>query len=142
MCSCITCALIPFESVEIALDALYTIDILKNEAKYLTWSSLSITTTAIETIPINTQRPLISKNAAIELTNDKVPDKQSVVSRKGGVGNVSSTRASTTKTKNNKAKKKDGSGKKTDRSKKSGGGKTDRSKKSGKAAKTKTDSAA
>jgi len=54
MCSCITCALIPFESVEIALDALYTIDILKNEAKYLTWSSLSITTTAIETIPINT----------------------------------------------------------------------------------------
>jgi len=69
MCSCITCALIPFEAVEIALDALYTIDIIKDEAKYQKWASLSITTTAIKSIPINTLAPLFDgKNEAVEVT--------------------------------------------------------------------------
>ena len=76
MCSCITCALIPFEAVEIALDALYTIDILKDEAKYQKWASLSITTTAIESTPINTQAPLLAgKNEAIEVTEQKIVEK-------------------------------------------------------------------
>jgi len=46
-CSCVTCALIPFEAVEIALNALYTIDIRKNPATY---TALAVTTdTAFET---------------------------------------------------------------------------------------------